>query len=101
MALIIRLRQQGATNRQTFRLVVTDRRNPRDGKYLEMLGWYNPFLEGEKGVQIDLPRVQHWIGLGAWISDRAQALVRRCSPEFAQQMAAAKGARRERRHKKK
>jgi small subunit ribosomal protein S16 len=43
MALKIRLRQQGRKNRQTYRLVVTDIRNPRDGKYLEMIGWYNPF----------------------------------------------------------
>ncbi len=48
MVLKIRLRQQGRTNRQTYRLVVTDIRNPRDGKYLEMIGWYNPFSQKEK-----------------------------------------------------
>ena len=42
MALVIRLRQQGRNNRQTYRVVVVDSRYPRDGKYLEMLGWYNP-----------------------------------------------------------
>ncbi len=43
MALKIRLRQQGRNNRPFYRLVVTDVRSPRDGKYVEMLGWYNPF----------------------------------------------------------
>jgi small subunit ribosomal protein S16 len=101
MALMIRLRQQGASGRQTFRLVVTDRRNPRDGKYLEMLGWYNPLAEGEKSMEIDVPRVLHWMEQGAIISDRARSLVKKTSPEFAQQMAEKSGARRERKHKKK
>ena len=43
MALKIRLRQQGRNNRPFYRLVVTDARSPRDGKYVEALGWYNPF----------------------------------------------------------
>jgi small subunit ribosomal protein S16 len=43
MALKIRLRQQGRNNRPFYRLVVADVRSPRDGKYLEALGWYNPF----------------------------------------------------------
>ena len=43
MALKIRLRAQGRNNRETYRLVVADGRSPRDGKYMEMLGWYNPF----------------------------------------------------------
>ena len=56
MALMIRLRQQGRTNRQTYRLVVTDKKNPRDGKYIEMLGWYNPHEENEKNLFIDALR---------------------------------------------
>ena len=100
MALIIRLRQQGANNRQTFRLVVTDRRWKRDGKYLEMLGWYNPFAEGEKSFLIDVPRVEHWLGVGALISDRAKALVARFSPDFTKQLAATQQKRRERKHQK-
>ena len=43
MALKIRLRQQGRKNRPFYRMVVTDVRAPRDGKYCEALGWYNPF----------------------------------------------------------
>jgi small subunit ribosomal protein S16 len=101
MALVIRLRQQGAHNKQTFRLVVMDRRNPRDGKYLEMLGWYTPQAENEKGMHIDVPRVMHWVGLGACLSERAEALVARASPEFTKQLAEKTAERRERKHKKK
>lgn len=100
MALIIRLRQQGAANRQTFRLVVADRRSKRDGKYLEMLGWYNPQAEGEKAFLVDVSRVQHWLSVGALISERAQTLVERFSPDFAKERVAVDLERRERRHKK-
>src|SRR5690348_1571771 len=80
MALIIRMRQQGTSSRQRFRLVVTDSKNPRDGKYLEMLGWYNPFGVDEKNYFIDVPRVEHWLAYGAQISDRAKALVKKVAP---------------------
>jgi small subunit ribosomal protein S16 len=82
--LVIRLRQQGANNRQAYRLVVTDERSPRDGKYLEKLGWYNPFAEGAKGLFIDTLRLQYWLDTGARISDRAKALVGRFAPEIVQ-----------------
>ena len=81
MALIIRMRQQGANSRQRFRLVVTDSKQPRDGRYLEMVGWYNPFGETDKNYFIDVPRVQHWLDNGAQISDRAKSLVKRFAPE--------------------
>lgn len=92
--LVIRLRQQGANSRHSFRLVVTDERNPRDGKYLEMLGWYNPFAEQAKNLKIDVPRLQHWLDAGASISDRARSLVKRFAPEVVQQLNAKKAARR-------
>jgi len=81
MALIIRMRKQGANGRQKFRLVVTDSKTPRDGKYLEMIGWYNPFGEGDKNHFIDVPRVQFWLDNGAMISDRVKSLVKRFAPE--------------------
>ena len=86
MALIIRMRQQGANSRQRFRLVVTDSRNPRDGKYLEMLGWYNPFGADDKNYFIDIPRVQFWLENGAQISDRVKSLVKRLAPEVVQKL---------------
>lgn len=81
MALIIRMRQQGASSRQCFRIVLTDSRNPRDGKYVEKLGWYNPFDPNEKNYFLDVPRVQYWLDMGAQISDRVKTLVKRLAPE--------------------
>lgn len=86
MALIIRMRQQGASNRQCFRIVLTDSRHPRDGKYIEKLGWYNPFSPNEKSYFVDIPRIQYWMGLGAQISDRVKTLVDRSSPEIFKEM---------------
>lgn len=86
MALTIRMRQQGANSRQRFRLVVTDSRNPRDGKYLEMVGWYNPFGPNEKNYFIDVPRVEYWLANGAQISDRVKTLVKKVAPEVVQKM---------------
>ncbi|HSX26382.1 MAG TPA: 30S ribosomal protein S16 [Chlamydiales bacterium] len=92
MALVIRMRQQGANSRQRFRLVVTDKRNPRDGKYIEMLGWYNPFGANDKNYFIDVPRVQYWLGLGAQISDRVKSLVKKVAPEVVKELVAKKVA---------
>jgi small subunit ribosomal protein S16 len=94
MALKIRLRQQGRTNRQTFRLVVTDIRNPRDGKYLEMIGWYNPFSNNTNNSQIDVARIQYWVGLGAQITPNAQTLIERIAPEVMKEIRAKVHARR-------
>ena len=86
MALIIRMRQQGASSRQCFRIVITDSRHPRDGKYVEKLGWYNPFAPNEKNYFLDVPRVQYWLDMGAQISDRVKTLVKRLAPEVVQQL---------------
>ncbi len=81
MALKIRLRQQGRTNRLFYRLVVTDSRSPRDGKYVETLGWYNPLSKEEHNdVALKNDRVQHWIDQGAEISEKAEKLVLRAAP---------------------
>jgi len=81
MAIKIRLRQQGRKNRPFYRLVASDCRSPRDGKYLEALGWYNPFeTEDEKALSIDANRIQHWLDLGAQLTDSAEALVLKGAP---------------------
>lgn len=80
MALKIRFRQQGKKNRQTFRLVLTDIRNKRDGKYLENLGWYNPF-EKENNASVNAERLTHWLDKGAEISEHAQDVVSRVAPD--------------------
>lgn len=83
MALKIRLRQQGRTNRAFFRLVLTDTRSPRDGKYIEALGWYNPIeSELEKMLLINQERITHWLSLGAQLSERASSLIAKTAPEI-------------------
>lgn len=83
MALKIRLRQQGRNNRPFYRLVLTDVRAPRDGKYLEALGWYNPFEEElDKNLFVNAERVQHWLNLGAEISESAESLVAKVAPSI-------------------
>ncbi len=86
MALKIRLRKQGRTNRSFFRFVVTDSRSPRDGKYVEALGWYNPIeSENEKKLFILPDRVQYWLGLGAQMTENAQSLIALTAPELVRQ----------------
>lgn len=101
MALTIRMRQQGRSSRQRFRLVVTDSRNPRDGKYLEMLGWYNPFGADERNYFLDVPRIQHWLQVGAQISDRVKSLVERFAPEVVKELTQRKVAKVAKRREKK
>ncbi|PJD98143.1 MAG: 30S ribosomal protein S16 [Parachlamydia sp.] len=81
MALKIRLRQQGRTNRPFYRVVVTDCNTPRDGRYVEELGWYNPGeADADKGLLIKADRVQHWLSVGAILTDSAHSLVAKVAP---------------------
>lgn len=83
MALKIRLRQQGRRNRPFYRLVVTDMRTRRDGKYHEALGWYDPLAkEDAEQVFLNADRVQHWLDSGAILSDNVRALLKRNAPEI-------------------
>lgn len=83
MALKIRLRQQGRTNRAFYRLVVTDSRSPRDGKYVEALGWYNPIeVEDDKKLCFKSDRIQHWLNLGAQLTENAACLIKKTSPDI-------------------
>jgi len=72
MALSIRLARGGAKKRPVYRIVVADSRNPRDGKYLERLGTYNPLLpkDSEDRVKMNAERVQYWLAQGAQATDR-------------------------------
>jgi small subunit ribosomal protein S16 len=72
MALKIRLSRAGAKKRPYYHIVVADSRSPRDGRFLEKIGSYNPMLpaEHEERVRLRGERVQHWIGLGAVATDR-------------------------------
>ncbi len=72
MALVIRLARGGAKKRPYYRMVVADSRMPRDGRYIEKVGTYNPMLnkDDENRVKLDLDRIKHWMGEGAKPSDR-------------------------------
>lgn len=87
MTLKIRFRQSGRKNRLVYRLVVTDTRSPRDGKYVEALGWYNPCARDESRlVSLDEERIQHWIDQGAQLTEKALALVAKVAPAVAQKL---------------
>ncbi|MBV7256049.1 30S ribosomal protein S16 [Pacificimonas sp. WHA3] len=72
MAVVIRLSRGGAKKRPFYRVVVADKRAPRDGKYLERIGSYNPLLpkDSDERVKIDVERAKHWLSVGAVPSDR-------------------------------
>jgi small subunit ribosomal protein S16 len=72
MAIAMRLSRGGSKKRPYYRIVVADQRAPRDGKYLEQVGSYNPLLAKDSGerVQMNEERVKHWLSVGAQPSDR-------------------------------
>ena len=72
MALAMRLTRGGRKKRPYYSIVVADKRMPRDGRYIEKLGTYDPLLkkEDEKRVTLNEERIKHWLGQGAQPSDR-------------------------------
>jgi small subunit ribosomal protein S16 len=72
MPLTIRLSRTGTKKRPQYRVVVADSRYPRDGRFIEKLGTYNPMLpkDAKERVSIDLERAKHWLSKGAQPSDR-------------------------------
>ena len=72
MAMKIRLARGGSKKRPFYRIVATDSRMPRDGRFLEKLGTYSPLLpkDSEDRVRMDMERVQHWLDRGAQPTDR-------------------------------
>ncbi|MCW5770245.1 MAG: 30S ribosomal protein S16 [Rhodospirillaceae bacterium] len=72
MSLKIRLARAGAKKRPFYKIVVADSRSPRDGRFIERIGSYNPMLQqgDEKRVLIDEARAKHWLGVGAQPTDR-------------------------------
>ncbi len=72
MALAIRLTRGGAKKRPYYRIVVADSRAPRDGRFIEKLGTYNPLLakDSPERVKLDTDRISHWLAVGAQPSDR-------------------------------
>src|SRR3954453_2913011 len=72
MALAIRLSRGGAKKRPYYRIVCADSRSPRDGRFIEKLGTYNPLLakDSPERVTLNADRISHWLSVGAQPSDR-------------------------------
>ncbi len=64
MAVAIRLRREGALNHPYYKIVVSDQRSPRDGKFIEIIGTYDPKKAGDN-FSIKLDRADYWVGVGA------------------------------------
>ena len=77
--LAIRLRRAGSKNRPFFRVVVTESKSARDGRFVEVLGYYNPRTKPET-VTVDRDRVAHWLKAGARPSDTVRTLIDRMPP---------------------
>lgn len=75
MAVSIRLRRVGSTRRPAYRVVVADSRSPRDGRFIEIIGHYNP-LTNPPTVKIDRAKVQAWIAKGAQPSNTVRKLIK-------------------------
>ena len=78
MAVRIRLKRMGRTNRPSYRIVAADARSKRDGKELEILGSYDPLVvDKEKQVALKRERIQYWLGVGAQPSDTVAGMIKR------------------------
>jgi len=77
MAMKIRLARGGSKKRPFYRIVAADTRMPRDGRYVEKLGTYNPLLakDSEERVTMDVERVKHWLSEGAQGTDRVSRML--------------------------
>jgi len=73
----IRLSRSGAKKRPFYHLTVADSRNPRDGRFIERVGFYNPLAKGqEETLRINEERIEHWVSKGAQLSDRVAKLLK-------------------------
>lgn len=71
----IRLTRGGAKKRPFYHIIVTDSRSARDGRNIERVGYYNPVAAGnEKRVELDIARVDHWVGSGAQLTEKVRNL---------------------------
>jgi small subunit ribosomal protein S16 len=76
MSLRIRLRRVGRKKQPSYRLVVADSQTPRDGAYVDTVGFYNP-RRSPAELRIDLPKVEEWLTKGASLSTTAESLVKK------------------------
>ena len=76
MAVKIRMTRTGAKNSASFRIVAADSRSPRDGRNIEILGWYDPNRTG-RNFELKQDRMAYWQGQGAQVSDTVKTLLQR------------------------
>jgi len=74
MAVAIRLKREGAKNSPFYKIVVADQRHKRDGRFIEILGTYDPKQEGEN-YKLDLDRAEYWVGVGARPSQTVGSII--------------------------
>lgn len=87
MAVAIRLRREGTTKRPYYKVVVADSRSPRDGKFIEIIGNYDPKKEGEN-ANLDLSRAEYWITKGAQPTDTVRSIIRNARKQLGKAEAA-------------
>ena len=95
---VIRLSRGGAKKQPFYHIVAADRRNRRDGRYIEQLGYFNPQARGQAvRVSMDLQRVEYWLDKGAQMSERAEKILAefRSGPEKREAQLAKKSAKKE------
>lgn len=74
MAVAIRLKREGAKNHPYYKIVVADQRMPRDGRFIEIIGTYDPKKEGEN-FSLELDRANYWVGVGARPSQTVGSII--------------------------
>jgi len=82
MAVKIRMKRVGAKNAPVFRIVVADGRSPRDGKFIEEIGTYQPLKKGDN-FKVDLDRAKYWLGKGAQPSETVASFIKKASKAVA------------------
>jgi small subunit ribosomal protein S16 len=82
MAVKIRLKRIGAKNTPAYRIVVADGRSPRDGRFIEEIGWYNP-LQAGTNFTLKLDRAKYWLSVGAQPSETVASFIRKASRQAA------------------
>jgi small subunit ribosomal protein S16 len=86
MSVKIRLKRLGAKKRPYYRIVVTDSRNPRDGKAIEEVGYYHPIEKDDVAVSLKEDRIKDWVSKGAQVSDTVRrSLTETISPSVKKQ----------------
>lgn len=88
MSVSIRLRREGTKKRPFYRIAVADKRSPRDGRFIELIGTYDPKQKGEN-YNIKLDRVEYWIRNGAQPSETVNSIIRKARKKSAAEAPAA------------